>query len=71
MMTTSKVFGINRPGDHIAQSQAIAQNADTEIKNEQQRIESEKFKLLQEALTKFLNKEITKAELEVIQTSLK
>lgn len=60
-MTTSSAFGITRPGDHIARTQAApAQN-----------IEAEKFKLLAEAVQKFMNKEISKTELETIQNSLK
>ena len=66
MMTTSKAFGITRPGDHFAITQAVPQQAAP-----QQNIESEKFKILSEAIQKFMNKEINKAELETIQNSLK
>jgi predicted XRE-type DNA-binding protein len=65
MMTTSKAFGITRPGDHIANSQFVQQAAPA------QNIEAEKFKILSEAIQKFMNKEISKAELETIQNSLK
>jgi hypothetical protein len=65
MMTTSKAFGITRPGDHIANSQFVQQAAPA------QNIEAEKFKILSEAIQKFMNKEISKTELETIQNSLK
>lgn len=64
-MTTSKAFGITRPGDHIANSQFVQQAAPA------QNIEAEKFKILSEAIQKFMNKEISKTELETIQNSLK
>ena len=66
MMTTSKAFGIVRPGDHLANTQFIPAQAAP-----QQNVEAEKFKLLSEAIQKFMNKEINKAELETIQNSLK
>jgi hypothetical protein len=67
MMTTSKAFGITRPGDHIANSQFVQQAAPEPAPN----IEAEKFKIISEAIQKFMNKEISKAELETIQNSLK
>lgn len=67
MMTTSKAFGIIRPGDHIANSQFIQQPAPAPAPN----VEAEKFKILSEAIQKFMNKEISKSELETIQNSLK
>jgi len=66
MMTTAKAFGIVRPGDHIGHTQAVPAQP-----SPQQNVEAEKFKLLSEAIQKFMNKEITKAELEMIQNSLK
>jgi hypothetical protein len=65
MMTTSTAFGITRPGDYIAQSQQAPQQAP------QQNVDTEKFKILSEAIQKFMNKEINKADLEIIQNSLK
>jgi hypothetical protein len=67
MMTTAKAFGITRPGDHFANSQAVPQPAPAPTQN----IEAEKFKILSEAIQKFMNKEISKGELEIIQNSLK
>jgi hypothetical protein len=77
MMTTGKVFGnsniANRPefggiDPRIeVQQEAVAQN----LADEQLRLEQNKSKLLQDAITKFLAKEITRAELEVVQESLK
>ena len=66
MMTTAKAFGITRPGDHFAHTQAVPQAPTT-----QSNVEAEKFKILSEAIQKFMNKEISKAELETIQNSLK
>lgn len=66
MMTTAKAFGITRPGDHIAQTQAVQQQVE-----QKPNPDTEKFKILSEAVVKFMNKEITKAELEKIQSSLK
>jgi hypothetical protein len=65
MMTTAKTFGITRPGDHFAHTQG--QPAPLPAQN----IEAEKFKILSEAIQKFMNKEISKGELEIIQNSLK
>lgn len=66
-MTTAKAFGITRPGDHFANTQAVPQQAPTP----QQNVDAEKFKILSEAIQKFMNKEISKAELETIQNTLK
>lgn len=66
MMTTAKAFGIVRPGDHIGHTQAVPAQP-----SPQPNIEAEKFKLLSEAIQKFMNKEISKSELEIIQNSLK
>lgn len=66
MMTTSKAFGITRPGDHFANTQAVPQ-----APTPQQVVDAEKFKILSEAIQKFMNKEINKSELETIQNSLK
>jgi len=77
MMTTSKVFGEgsihNRPefGGIVPQQPAPQVEQNNDLVNEQLRLEQNKTKLLQDAITKFLNKEITKAELEMIQESLK
>lgn len=64
-MTTAKAFGITRPGDHFANTQAVPQQAP------QSNVDAEKFKILSEAIQKFMNKEISKAELETIQNTLK
>jgi len=66
MMTTTKAFGIVRPGDHIGQTQAVPAQP-----SPQPNIEAEKFKIISEAIQKFMNKEISKGELETIQNSLK
>lgn len=62
-MTTTKTFGITRPGDNIQHTQ-FNQPA-------QQNIDEQKFKILSEAIQKFMNKEITQEELKIIQDSLK
>ncbi len=68
-MTTKSAFGITRPGDHFAntQGQPLTPPAPAPAQN----IEAEKFKILSEAIQKFMNKEISKSELEAIQNSLK
>lgn len=60
MMTTSKVFGISRPGDNAAPPAPSTEQVD-----------AQKFAVLKDALERFMKKEITQAELEVIQNSLK
>lgn len=70
MMTTSKAFGIIRPGDHLANTQFVPAQA-APAPAPAQNIEAEKFKIISEAIQKFMNKEINKAELETIQNSLK
>lgn len=67
MMTTKSAFGITRPGDHFANTQGQPLTSPAPAQN----IEAEKFKILSEAIQKFMNKEISKSELEAIQNSLK
>lgn len=67
MMTTKSAFGITRPGDHFSHTQGQPLTSPAPAQN----IEAEKFKLLSEAIQKFMNKEISKSELEAIQNSLK
>lgn len=66
-MTTKSAFGITRPGDHFANTQGQPLTPPAPAQN----VEAEKFKILSEAIQKFMNKEISKAELETIQNSLK
>lgn len=66
-MTTKSAFGITRPGDHFANTQGQPSTPPAPAQN----IEAEKFKILSEAIQKFMNKEISKGELEIIQNSLK
>lgn len=76
-MTTSSVFGAtsiaNRP--EFAGVNPVEQYTPPQPQvnplEEQLRLEQEKAKLLQDAVAKFLNKEITKVELETVQQSLK
>lgn len=62
MMTTAKTFGITRPGDHIAATQS---------QQSQQQIDGKKFDILSEAIKKYMNGEISKEQLEIVQNSLK
>lgn len=77
MMTTSKVFGEgsihNRPefGGIQPQQQSAAPQQQNNLVDEQLRLEQNKTKIIQDAVAKFLNKEITKAELETIMESMK
>ena len=75
MMTTTKAFGITRPGDHFGATQSPAtQSPATQQPATQQpapQIEAQKFAILSEALKKFMNNEITQEQLKTIQDSLK
>jgi hypothetical protein len=77
MMTTGKVFGnsniANRPefGGIDPRLEVQQQEAAQSLADEQLKLEQNKSKLLQDAIAKFLAKEITRAELEVVQESLK
>ncbi len=76
-MTTGKVFGnsniANRPefGGIDPRLEVQQQEAAQSLADEQLKLEQNKSKLLQDAIAKFLAKEITRAELEVVQESLK
>lgn len=76
-MTTGQVFGnssiSNRPefagiDPRVNTPQEVPV---TNYADEQLKLAVEKAKLLQDAISKFMNKEITKAELEIITESLK
>ena len=77
MMTTGKVFGnsniANRPefGGVDPRLEAQQQEQAQSLADEQLKLANNKANLLQEAITKFLAKEITKAEFESITDSLK
>ena len=64
MMTTSRVFGIAPPDSNT--NTFNQQQITPPVKDDS----AEKFQLLAEAVKKFLNKEITKAEFETIQKAL-
>lgn len=73
-MTTGSVFGNsninNRPEFSGIDPRISETNTDDEIATALS-LEQAKTALLQDAVAKFLNKEITKAELEIVQNSLK
>lgn len=78
MMTTGKVFGEgsihSRPefgGVDPRREQHMPSPPQEDLAAEQLRLEQNKNRLLQDAIAKFLNKEITKVEFETIQESLK
>lgn len=76
-MTTGKVFGnsniANRPefGGIDPRIEVQQQEHAQSLADEQLRLANSKAQLLQDAITKFLAKEITKAEFESISESLK
>lgn len=75
-MTTGKVFGnsniANRPEfGGVDPRLETPQEPQNNLAEEQLKLANNKATLLQEAITKFLAKEITKAEFETITESLK
>lgn len=64
-MTTTKAFGITRPGDHIGATQSPTTQQPVP------QIDAGKFAILSEALKKFMNNEISQEQLKTIQDSLK
>lgn len=64
MMTTSRVFGISQAANNAVQPQAPA------VIQSQESVDLQKFKVLKDAIEKFLKKEITKDELTTIKESL-